>query len=101
METRSFALPFGLSLVARRHIFSTHYIPTEVLETSVFSSMLGCLLIPTGYTFRRDGRYFVLAERHKSKDTIGVYDAAEEYKLARVRFSRPDPSQCYLKHSFN
>ncbi|EIM92727.1 YVTN repeat-like/Quino protein amine dehydrogenase [Stereum hirsutum FP-91666 SS1] len=36
-----------------------------------------------GYTFRRDGRYFVLAERHKSKDTIGVYDAAEEYRLAR------------------
>lgn len=29
----------------------------------------------------------MLAERHKSKDTIGVYDAAEEYKLARVRLS--------------
>ncbi|KAI0053377.1 YVTN repeat-like/Quino protein amine dehydrogenase [Auriscalpium vulgare] len=36
-----------------------------------------------GYTFRADGRYFVLAERHKSKDTIGVYDAAEAYKLSR------------------
>ncbi|KAI0034262.1 quinon protein alcohol dehydrogenase-like superfamily [Vararia minispora EC-137] len=36
-----------------------------------------------GYAFRRDGRYFVLAERHKSKDTIGVYDAADSYKLVR------------------
>jgi hypothetical protein len=38
-----------------------------------------------GYAFRSDGRYFVLAERHKSKDTLGVYDATEGYKLARVR----------------
>jgi hypothetical protein len=37
-----------------------------------------------GYTFRADGRYFVLAERHKSRDTLGLYDAAESYKLARV-----------------
>ncbi|KAF8508111.1 WD repeat-containing protein 8 [Gautieria morchelliformis] len=36
-----------------------------------------------GYTFRKDGRYFVLAERHKSKDTLGVYDALDSYKLAR------------------
>ncbi|KAK7034731.1 hypothetical protein VNI00_012138 [Paramarasmius palmivorus] len=36
-----------------------------------------------GYTFRADGRYFVLAERHKSKDTLGLYDAAESYKLVR------------------
>jgi WD repeat-containing protein WRAP73 len=33
-----------------------------------------------------DGRYFVLAERHKSKDTLGVYDALDAYKLARVSF---------------
>lgn len=38
----------------------------------------------TGYAFRADGRYFFLAERHKSKDTLGVYDAAESYKLMRV-----------------
>ncbi|KAJ7293460.1 quinon protein alcohol dehydrogenase-like superfamily [Mycena rebaudengoi] len=37
----------------------------------------------TGYAFRADGRYFVLAERHKSKDTAGVYDTADSYKLVR------------------
>jgi hypothetical protein len=37
-----------------------------------------------GYAFRADGRYFVLAERHKSKDTAGVYDTADSYKLVRV-----------------
>ncbi|KIJ45121.1 hypothetical protein M422DRAFT_207343 [Sphaerobolus stellatus SS14] len=36
-----------------------------------------------GYAFRKDGRYFILAERHKSKDTLSVYDAADSYKLAR------------------
>ncbi|KAJ7596922.1 WD repeat-containing protein 8 [Mycena floridula] len=36
-----------------------------------------------GYAFRADGRYLVVAERHKSKDTLGLYDAAESYKLAR------------------
>lgn len=41
-------------------------------------------LIHVGYTFRADGRYFVLAERHRSKDTLGVYDASDAYKLARV-----------------
>ena len=40
----------------------------------------------TGYAFRSDGRYFVLAERHKSKDTLGVYDTAGSYKLVRVCF---------------
>ena len=39
-----------------------------------------------GHAFRQDGRYFVLAERHKSKDTIGVYDAANSFSLARVSF---------------
>ncbi|KAL1942337.1 hypothetical protein VTO73DRAFT_6401 [Trametes versicolor] len=36
-----------------------------------------------GYAFRKDARYFVLAERHKSKDTLGVYDAQEAYRLVR------------------
>ncbi|RPD56789.1 WD repeat-containing protein 8 [Lentinus tigrinus ALCF2SS1-7] len=36
-----------------------------------------------GYAFRQDSRYFVLAERHKSKDTLGVYDAHEAYRLVR------------------
>ena len=37
-----------------------------------------------GYAFRSDGRYFVLAERHKSKDTLGVYDTSDNYRLVRV-----------------
>ncbi|KAI6047767.1 WD repeat-containing protein 8 [Pisolithus marmoratus] len=36
-----------------------------------------------GYTFRADARYFVLAERHKSKDTVGVYDTSSNYRLVR------------------
>ncbi|KAH9848272.1 YVTN repeat-like/Quino protein amine dehydrogenase [Lenzites betulinus] len=36
-----------------------------------------------GYAYRKDARYFVLAERHKSKDTLGVYDAQEAYRLVR------------------
>ncbi|KAG2023093.1 WD repeat-containing protein 8, variant 2 [Coprinopsis cinerea AmutBmut pab1-1] len=43
------------------------------------------------YAFRSDGRYFVLAERHKSKDTIGVYDATDSYKLVR-HFTLPTSS---------
>lgn len=42
-------------------------------------------LLLAGYAFRKDGRYFVLAEKHKSKDTLGIYDATENYKLVRVR----------------
>jgi hypothetical protein len=42
---------------------------------------------PIGYTFRADGRYFIVAERHRSKDTLGIYDATETYRLVRVRSS--------------
>ncbi|KAJ7492739.1 quinon protein alcohol dehydrogenase-like superfamily [Mycena latifolia] len=49
----------------------------------------------TGYAFRADGRYFVLAERHKSKDTIGVYDTASSYKLVR-HFPLPTSSLASL-----
>ncbi|PPQ81698.1 hypothetical protein CVT26_007771 [Gymnopilus dilepis] len=48
-----------------------------------------------GYAFRSDGRYFVLAERHKSKDTLGVYDATQAYKLVR-HFSLPTTSVASL-----
>ena len=41
-----------------------------------------------GHAFRQDGRYFVLAERHKSKDTIGVYDTTNSFNLARVSVLR-------------
>ena len=46
-------------------------------------------LASAGYAFRADSRYFVLAERHKSKDTLGVYDAHDAYRLVRVRFPNP------------
>ncbi|KAJ7783658.1 hypothetical protein DFH07DRAFT_788607 [Mycena maculata] len=49
----------------------------------------------TGYAFRSDGRYFVLAERHKSKDTAGVYDTADAYKLVR-HFPLPTSSLASL-----
>ncbi|OBZ73284.1 WD repeat-containing protein WRAP73 [Grifola frondosa] len=45
-----------------------------------------------GYAFRRDARYFVLAERHKSKDTLGVYDAHASFRLVRHFPSPPRPS---------
>ncbi|KAI9445082.1 YVTN repeat-like/Quino protein amine dehydrogenase [Lactarius indigo] len=48
-----------------------------------------------GHAFRQDGRYFVLAERHKSKDTIGVYDAADSFRLAR-HFPLPTSSMSSL-----
>ena len=37
-----------------------------------------------GYAFRRDGRYLALVERLKSKDTLGLYDASNAFKLVRV-----------------
>jgi len=37
-----------------------------------------------GYCYRDDGKYFILAERHKSKDTIGVYDTAGAYRVVKV-----------------
>ncbi|KAF8647930.1 hypothetical protein AX16_006462 [Volvariella volvacea WC 439] len=51
-----------------------------------------------GYAFRRDGRYFVLAERHKSKDTVGVYDTSDAYRLVR-HFPLPTTSVASLSLS--
>jgi hypothetical protein len=43
-----------------------------------------------GYAFHKDGHYFVLAERHKSRDMMGVYNSTAGYKLVRVSvFQRP------------
>ncbi|KAF9569883.1 WD40 repeat-like protein [Agrocybe pediades] len=53
-----------------------------------------------GYSFRSDGRYFVLAERHKSKDTLGVYDATQSFKLVR-HFPLPTSSIASLALSPN
>ncbi|TRM66438.1 quinon protein alcohol dehydrogenase-like superfamily [Schizophyllum amplum] len=36
-----------------------------------------------GYAFRRDGRYLALVERLKSRDTLGLYDASNAFKLVR------------------
>ncbi|KAI5835275.1 YVTN repeat-like/Quino protein amine dehydrogenase [Schizophyllum commune Tattone D] len=36
-----------------------------------------------GYALRRDGRYLALVERLKSKDTLGLYDASNAFKLVR------------------
>ncbi|KAF8320268.1 WD repeat-containing protein 8 [Clavulina sp. PMI_390] len=44
-----------------------------------------------GYSFSPNGQYFILAERHKSRDTIGVYDVREEYKMLR-HFGLPTSS---------
>ncbi|KIY70948.1 WD40 repeat-like protein [Cylindrobasidium torrendii FP15055 ss-10] len=51
-----------------------------------------------GYAFRADGRYFLLAERHKSKDTLGIYDAHHEYQLVR-QFPLPTASLASLSLS--
>ncbi|CEL57758.1 WD repeat-containing protein WRAP73 OS=Mus musculus GN=Wrap73 PE=2 SV=2 [Rhizoctonia solani AG-1 IB] len=53
-----------------------------------------------GYTFRKDGRYFILAERHKSRDTIGVYDARDGYKVTR-HFQSPTQSLAAMSLSPN
>lgn len=42
-------------------------------------------MLYTGYTFTNNGKYFILGERHKSKDTLGVYDSSQSYRLVRVR----------------
>ncbi|KAG8991934.1 hypothetical protein FRB90_001157, partial [Tulasnella sp. 427] len=58
----------------------------------VFPSFLAYQTVfDKGYAFRKDGRYLLLAERHKSKDTMGIYDAVEDYKLVR-HFALPTSS---------
>ncbi|GJE94941.1 WD40 repeat domain-containing protein [Phanerochaete sordida] len=44
-----------------------------------------------GYAFSRNGKYFMLGERHKSKDTLGVYDTSQSYRLVR-HFPLPSSS---------
>ena len=39
-----------------------------------------------GYEFRKDGRYFVLAERRDGKDYLGVYDCDNSFKMMKVNF---------------
>ena len=63
---------------------SIHYTQIGVCWTVVLFRRMMTDQRYVGYAFRRDGRYFLLAERHKSKDTLGVYDTADSYKLVRV-----------------
>lgn len=51
-----------------------------------------------GYAFRSDGRYFAVAERHRSKDSLGLYDASDSYKLVR-HFPLPTTSLSSLSLS--
>ncbi|EKM54295.1 uncharacterized protein PHACADRAFT_123237 [Phanerochaete carnosa HHB-10118-sp] len=44
-----------------------------------------------GYAFSRNGKYFILGERHKSRDTLGVYDTSQSYRLVR-HFPLPSSS---------
>lgn len=44
-----------------------------------------------GFAFSRNGKYFMLGERHKSKDTLGVYDTSQSYRLVR-HFPLPSSS---------
>ncbi|KIY50586.1 WD repeat-containing protein 8 [Fistulina hepatica ATCC 64428] len=48
-----------------------------------------------GHAFRADGRYFVVAERVKSKDMLGVYDVADAFKSVR-HFQLPTSSLASL-----
>ncbi|KZT01911.1 YVTN repeat-like/Quino protein amine dehydrogenase [Laetiporus sulphureus 93-53] len=54
--------------------------------------------IERGYAFRSDGHYLVLAERHKSRDTVGIYDAEAAYRLVR-HFPIPTSSLSILSLS--
>ncbi|KAJ7630817.1 WD repeat-containing protein 8 [Roridomyces roridus] len=52
----------------------------------------------TGYAFRAGWADTFIAERHKSKDTAGVYDTADSYKLVR-HFPLPTSSLSSLASS--
>ena len=67
--------------------WSCYIYPISYSSGQRFASCYNCgsySEITSGYAFRPDGHYFVLAERHKSKDTLGVYDATDAYKLVQV-----------------
>ena len=58
--------------------------PDRGIAFAHFLNLLTYMVSMAGYAFRPDGCYFLLAERHKSKDTLGVYDTTNSYKLVRV-----------------
>jgi hypothetical protein len=69
-----------------QHIFNSLNTPGEVRWSEYLAFSAASTFCP-GYAFNQDGRQFILAERHKSKDTIGVYDPNASFKLLRVSCS--------------
>jgi hypothetical protein len=52
-----------------------------------YTSVTHIIFVTQGYDFRKDGRYFVLAERRDGKDYLGVYDCDNSFKMMKVSFS--------------
>lgn len=38
----------------------------------------------SGHAYRQDRRYFAVAEKHKGKESLAIYDAGDRYNLVRV-----------------
>jgi hypothetical protein len=38
-----------------------------------------------GHAYRHDRRYLAIAEQHKGKEILAIYDAGDMYNLIRVR----------------
>jgi hypothetical protein len=66
---------------------ASQHCPTRCVRTSV-RPIPGLFTTFEGHAFRQDRQYFSLAERHKSKDTISVYDATNLFRLERVSLTR-------------
>jgi len=79
----SYVLLCGLWYLAPLHIYSSLFIQTEVRQ-SIDLHHFRMTKSSLGYAFRSDGRYFVVAERYKSRETLGLYDASDTYRLVRV-----------------
>jgi hypothetical protein len=49
-----------------------------------------------GHSYRQDRRYFAVAEKHKGKESLAIYDAGDQYNLVRVLIE-PESSDQYLE----
>lgn len=49
-----------------------------------------------GHSYRQDRRYFAVAEKHKGKESLAIYDAGDQYNLVRVLIG-PEWSDQYLE----
>ncbi|KAG7558251.1 hypothetical protein FFLO_02814 [Filobasidium floriforme] len=59
----------------RLSIYSIAGAPTSYIES--FKSPSGC------HSYRQDRRYFAVAEKHKGKESLAIYDAGDQYNLIR------------------